>query len=248
MKKSIAFLFCIGMVFMSVTGIMAQTLTPQSQMEPLTRGLVAIHKSSGGNFISWRLLGTDAEGTTFDLYRDGKVISKNLSATSYADGSGQTSSVYQVVTHREGMEDETSGEAQTWETIYKTMKLDRPTGGSFFYKKGYWGNNKPAADSTDYYNYYAHEASVADVDGDGEYEILVKWSPTNTHDNSNSGFTGNVYYDCYRMNYATGNEDLSGQKLWRIDLGKNIRAGSHYNQPMFFDFNGDGKAELICKT
>lgn len=248
MKKSIAFLFCIGMVFMSVTGIMAQTLTPQSQMEPLTRGLVAIHKSSGGNFISWRLLGTDAEGTTFDLYRDGKVISKNLSATSYADGSGQTSSVYQVVTHREGMEDETSGEAQTWETIYKTMKLDRPTGGSFFYKKGYWGNNKPAADSTDYYNYYAHEASVADVDGDGEYEILVKWDPTNTHDNSNSGFTGNVYYDCYRMNYATGNEDLSGQKLWRIDLGKNIRAGSHYNQPMFFDFNGDGKAELICKT
>ena len=247
MKKSIAFLFCIGMVFMSVTGIMAQTLTPQSQMEPLTRGLVAIHKSSGGNFISWRLLGTDAEGTTFDLYRDGKVISKNLSATSYADGSGQTSSVYQVVTHREGMEDETSGEAQTWETIYKTMKLDRPTGGSFFYKKGYWGN-KPAADSTDYYNYYAHEASVADVDGDGEYEILVKWDPTNTHDNSNSGFTGNVYYDCYRMNYATGNEDLSGQKLWRIDLGKNIRAGSHYNQPMFFDFNGDGKAELICKT
>ena len=233
---------------MSVTGIMAQTLTPQSQMEPLTRGLVAIHKSSGGNFISWRLLGTDAEGTTFDLYRDGKVISKNLSATSYADGSGQTSSVYQVVTHREGMEDETSGEAQTWETIYKTMKLDRPTGGSFFYKKGYWGNNKPAADSTDYYNYYAHEASVADVDGDGEYEILVKWDPTNTHDNSNSGFTGNVYYDCYRMNYATGNEDLSGQKLWRIDLGKNIRAGSHYNQPMFFDFNGDGKAELICKT
>ena len=128
------------------------------------------------------------------------------------------------------------------------MKLDRPTGGSFFYKKGYWGNNKPAADSTDYYNYYAHEASVADVDGDGEYEILVKWDPTNTHDNSNSGFTGNVYYDCYRMNYATGNEDLSGQKLWRIDLGKNIRAGSHYNQPMFFDFNGDGKAELICKT
>lgn len=248
MKKSIAFLFCIGMVFMSVTGIMAQTLTPQSQMEPLTRGLVAIHKSSGGNFISWRLLGTDAEGTTFDLYRDGKVISKNLSATSYADGSGQTSSVYQVVTHREGMEDETSGEAQTWETIYKTMKLDRPTGDSFFYKKGYWGNNKPAADSTDYYNYYAHEASVADVDGDGEYEILVKWDPTNTHDNSNSGFTGNVYYDCYRMNYATGNEDLSGQKLWRIDLGKNIRAGSHYNQPMFFDFNGDGKAELICKT
>lgn len=248
MKKSIAFLFCIGMVFMSVTGIMAQTLTPQSQMEPLTRGLVAIHKSSGGNFISWHLLGTDAEGTTFDLYRDGKVISKNLSATSYADGSGQTSSVYQVVTHREGMEDETSGEAQTWETIYKTMKLDRPTGDSFFYKKGYWGNNKPAADSTDYYNYYAHEASVADVDGDGEYEILVKWDPTNTHDNSNSGFTGNVYYDCYRMNYATGNEDLSGQKLWRIDLGKNIRAGSHYNQPMFFDFNGDGKAELICKT
>lgn len=216
-----------AMMLLTAVSAKAQTPTPQSQMEPLTRGLVAVHKSSGGNFVSWRLLGTDPEGTTFDLYRDGKILSKNLSATNYSDGNGQVSSVYQVVTHREGMDDETSGEAQTWETFYKTMKLDRPEGGS---------------------SYYAHEASVADVDGDGEYEILVQWSPTNAQDNSISGYTDNVYYDCYRLNPAKGNEDLSAQKLWRIDLGRNIRAGSHYSQPMFYDLNGDGCAELILKT
>ena len=152
MKRSITTLIYIVMMLMATISIKAQIATPQSQMEPLTRGLVAVHKSSGGNFVSWRLLGTDPEGTTFDLYRNGKIISKNLTVTNYSDGSGQTSSVYQVVTHREGMDDETSPEAQAWEDIYKTMKLDRPTGGSYFYKKGYWGNKKPTADSTDYYN------------------------------------------------------------------------------------------------
>ena len=249
MKKIITILIFAAMMLETFISIKAQTATPQSQMETLTRGLAAIHKSSDGNFVSWRILGTDPEGTTFDLIKNGSVIASNLSVSNYDDTNGTTMSKYQVVVHApDGSIVETSPEAQTWETFYKTMKLDRPTGGSYFYKKGYWGNNKPAADSTDYYSYYAQEASVADVDGDGEYEILVKWQPSNNKDNSNSGYTGNVYYDCYRINPGKGNEDLTAQKLWRIDLGVNIRAGSHYNQPMFFDFNGDGCAELICKT
>ncbi|MDE6126554.1 MAG: Por secretion system protein, partial [Muribaculaceae bacterium] len=80
---------------------------------------------------------------------------------------------------------------------------------------------------------------VGDVDGDGEYEIFVKWDPSNSRDNSQHGYTGNVYIDCYK---------LDGTKLWRVDLGKNIRAGAHYTQFMVYDFDGDGKAEMICKT
>lgn len=67
----------------------------------------------------------------------------------------------------------------------------------------------------------------------------MKWDPSNAHDNSHDGYTGNVLVDCYR---------LTGEKLWRIDLGRNIRAGAHYTQFMVFDFDNDGKAEIVMKT
>lgn len=89
------------------------------------------------------------------------------------------------------------------------------------------------------YTYSANDASVGDLDGDGEYEIVLKWDPSNSKDNSQSGYTGNVYLDAYKLN---------GTRLWRIDLGKNIRAGAHYTQFLVYDFNGDGKAEVVCKT
>ena len=87
--------------------------------------------------------------------------------------------------------------------------------------------------------YHANDATVADVDGDGEYEIILKWDPSNAHDNSQAGLTSAVYVDCYR---------LDGTRLWRIDLGRNIRAGAHYTQMMAYDFDGDGRAEVMMKT
>ncbi|MDR1505187.1 MAG: rhamnogalacturonan lyase, partial [Prevotella sp.] len=89
------------------------------------------------------------------------------------------------------------------------------------------------------YTYAPNDASVGDVDGDGEYEIILKWDPSNAHDNSHNGYTGNVYIDCYK---------LSGEKLWRIDLGRNIRAGAHYTQFMVYDLDNDSKAEIVMKT
>src|SRR5699024_8740030 len=69
--------------------------------------------------------------------------------------------------------------------------------------------------------------------------IFVKWYPSNAKDNAHTGYTGNTYLDCYT---------LEGEKLWRIDLGVNIRSGAHYTQFLVYDFDGDGIAELICKT
>lgn len=220
----------------------------QAHVEKLTRGIVAMHKSNG-NYITWRLLGTDTKGTTFDLQRDGKTIATGLAITSYTDATGTTDSKYRITTKdASGNIVDTSVEATAWDTNCKLMKLDRPTGGSFSYTANQFGRNQPTYDSIGYYSYYAQEASVGDVDGDGEYEMLIKWQPNCAKDNSSSGLTPSVFYDCYRLNPATGNEDASAQKLWRIELGINIRAGSHYSQPMFYDFDGDGCAELICKT
>ena len=85
----------------------------------------------------------------------------------------------------------------------------------------------------------ANDASVGDLDGDGQYEIVLKWDPSNAKDNSQSGYTGNVYVDAYR---------LDGTRLWRIDLGRNIRAGAHYTQFQVYDYDGDGRAEVAMKT
>jgi len=89
------------------------------------------------------------------------------------------------------------------------------------------------------FTYTANDASAADLDGDGAYEVVLKWDPTNTGNNMPGYYTGNVIIDAYEMD---------GTRLWRIDLGRNVRAGSPYTQFMVYDFDGNGKAEMICKT
>ena len=222
MKKK----FCsIIIALMVAVAVQAQT-TPVSQMEKLDRGVVALPNSSGsGKFVSWRLLGTDDPArTTFNLLRNGKVIKEGLTVTNYKDTGGSNSSMYQVETLVDGEVVETSAAVQAWGDVWLKLPLDRPAAGS---------------NSSGEYTYSPNDCSVGDVDGDGQYEVFVKWDPSNSKDNSQSGYTGNVFIDCYK---------LDGTHLWRIDLGCNIRAGAHYTQFMVYDFDGDGKAELMCKT
>lgn len=221
----------------AATGIHAQ-VTPVSQMETLDRGLVAIPTSSTANFVSWRLLGTDDKSqTTFDLLRNGTVIASGLAKTNYQDTQGSTTDKYQVVTKVNGADKETSAEVTPWAQQYLTLKLDRPQGGT----DAKWTNSDVSqGPTTAAYSYYPNDMSVGDVDGDGQYELILKWESTHAQDNSRSlGPTGNTIIDCYR---------LDGTRLWRIDLGPNIRDGAHYTQFMVYDFDGDGKAEMMCKT
>ena len=89
------------------------------------------------------------------------------------------------------------------------------------------------------YVYNANDASVGDLDGDGEYEIVLKWDPSNSRDNSQAGYTASTIFDAYRMD---------GTRLWRIDLGRNVRSGAHYTPFLVYDFDGDGKAEIAIRT
>ena len=213
-------------------------VTPTSQMEKLDRGLVVVPTSGTANFISWRLLGTDDKAnTTFDLLRDGVVIASNLSKTNYQDAQGSATARYQVVTKVNGTETETSAELMPWGKKFLSLKLDRPQGGT----DTKWTNTDASVGPMNAtYGYYPNDMSVGDVDGDGQYELFLKWESTHAQDNSRSlGATGNTFIDCYR---------LDGSRLWRIDLGQNIRDGAHYTQFMVYDFDGDGKAEMMCKT
>ena len=243
MKKSFDNLLVRLAIPLAITATAsAQTPTPTSQMERLTRGVVAMHKPSGGNFISWRMLGTEPTSIKFDVLRDGKVISADQALTSYEDISGTTTSQYQIVAKINGEEIETSVPTNTWGNVFKRIKLQRPKGGFFVEKSKVTGKDSIAP-----YSYYPHDCSAADLDGDGEYEIVVKWNPTNAKDNSSDGYTGACILDAYKIDFNT-RDDITAKRLWHIDLGKNIRSGSHYTQFLVYDFDGDGKAEIICKT
>jgi len=206
---------------------MQAQITPSSQMERLDRGVVAVPATTG-NFVSWRLLGTDDDqNTRFDLLRDGIVIASDLVKTNYTDRQGTAASKYQIVTKANGRDDETSEPVGRWANSYLTVKLDRPAIG--------------ANGGT----YTPNDCSVGDVDGDGQYEIILKWDPSNSHDNSQEGITDNVLLDCYKI---SNDPSAGSQLLWRIDLGPNIRAGAHYTQFMVYDFDKDGRSEIMCKT
>ncbi|MDE7096827.1 MAG: rhamnogalacturonan lyase [Muribaculaceae bacterium] len=198
----------------------------------LGRGVLAV-KSTNGVFVSWRSLPTDDSKLAFDIYRDGvKINDKSLTRmTNFTDPEGTVDSKYTIKALLNGVEKESADAANVWASDYMKIHLDRPAGG-----KSPAGGSKEQRD----YTYTPDDVSVGDVDGDGEFEYIVKWFPTNQADNGDQfRYTGNTILDCYK---------LDGTKLWRIDLGQNIRSGNHYTQFMVYDFDGDGKAELICKT
>lgn len=199
--------------------------TPR-QMEALDRGVVAVQVNNG-IFVSWRLLGTEPSNIAFNLYRNGTKVNNNLitTSTNYVDSGGSASSVYTVRPVVNGVEGADSRQANVWAQNYLTVPLQRPVGGT-----------TPTGES---YTYSPNDASVGDLDGDGNYEIVLKWDPSNSKDNAHNGYTGPVIIDAYR---------LDGTRLWRINLGKNIRAGAHYTQILVYDFDGDGKAEVVMKT
>ena len=208
-------------IFVSTAVSEASGADSAVQMEYLDRGTVAV-MTDEGVFLSWRLLGTENYDTTFDIYRDGIYIATVSDKTNFIDSTAGEK--YIVVP---------SGEPQSsGKTVrvnskqYISILLDRPDGGTSL--------------DGEVYTYSPNDVTPADVDGDGEYELILKWEPSNSFDSGkNAKYNGNVYIDCYK---------LSGEKLWRIDMGININAGAHFTQMAAYDFDLDGKAELAIKT
>jgi rhamnogalacturonan endolyase len=201
-------------------------LAAQKQMERLNRGVVAVRTSSSQVYVGWRLFGNDPSGIGFNVYRNSTLLNTTpiTNSTNYVDNITSNSS-YSVRAVINGVEQPASELASVWTQNYLNIPLQIPAGGT-------------TPDGVAY-TYSANDCSVGDLDGDGDYEFIVKWEPSNAKDNSQSGYTGNVYLDAYQIN---------GTRMWRINLGRNIRAGAHYTQFLVYDFDGDGKAELACKT
>ena len=199
--------------------------------EKLSRGLIGI-PTEDGMYFSWRMTLEDAAGLQFDLYRSSgggaevKLNKEPIDRTS--DFLDRT--VDYTVDNRWTLK-ATTGEVATWTRLkgekrnpYLSIPVCKPEDGEI------------AGES---FTYTANDCSVGDLDGDGEYEIILKWSPSNSKRPPQRGFTGNTYLDAYKMD---------GTRLWRIDLGPNVRSGAATTNFLVFDFDGDGCAEICCKT
>ena len=204
---------------------------------------MAVRASASTVYVGWRLLGPDPAEIAFNVYRSTggkapvKLNAKPISATTdFVDATADLSldNIYTVRAVRAGRELPASApatlRAQAPVQQFLTVPLQRPAGGPV---------DVPAGARTVSYTYAPNDASVGDLDGDGEYEIVVKWDPSNARDTASPGLSGRAILDAYR---------LDGTRLWRIDLGRNIRAGAHYTQFIVYDLDGDGSAEVACKT
>ena len=199
--------------------------------EKLSRGLIGI-PTEEGMYFSWRMTLEDAAGLQFDLYRSSgggaevKLNKEPIDRTS--DFLDRT--VDYTVDNRWTLK-ATTGEVAIWTRLkgeernpYLSVPVCKPEDGEI------------AGES---FTYTANDCSVGDLDGDGEYEIILKWSSSNSKRPPQRGFTGNTYLDAYKMD---------GRRLWRIDLGPNVRSGAATTNFLVFDFDGDGCAEICCKT
>ncbi len=221
--------FFIYLLFCAL-GIKAQ------EMEHLDRGVVAIRTENHSVFISWRLLKCDPSNIAFEVYRkigNEPPLKINsiaiVNSTCFVDSINDISEnlTYYVCNSNE---EKTFSKSNSFELNanqvrpYLSIPLQIP---------------EPAMVEDKVYTYSANDASVGDLDGDGKYEIVLKWQPSLTRNPPQPGLTGLQILDAYKMD---------GTLMWRINLGKNIRAGAAYTQFLVYDFDDDGKAEIICKT
>lgn len=204
-------------------------------IERLDRGLAAIDTEEG-IYLSWRLydgeddmFGSAQENTGFIIYRDGEEIAKETQTTNYLDKDGTPDSVYSVAAVHGGQEEEPCEGVRAFSS--GENYFDIPL--SFIPETAVLPDGQSV-------EYTPNDCSCGDLDGDGQYEIVVKWTAGDKLF-TNQSFAGPMYLDAYK---------LDGTRLWDkpIALGPNVNASAHTLMFLVYDFDGDGIAEITAQT
>ncbi|MBO7140158.1 MAG: autotransporter-associated beta strand repeat-containing protein [Prevotella sp.] len=210
-------------------GLQAQRFT-----DIVDRGIVAV-PSGSGFLVSWRIMGEEYYDTKFNLYRDGTKIASNLTKSNFLDASGSASATYQVEPIVRGVVQDKSKSVQAWANQYWEVKVQPVVN-----RAGVTQTNAATNGTTnDPAGYTLNDVSLADVDGDGVTEFIVKRNNDkgNRYDSANK--TDFNLYECYKMD---------GTRLWWIDLGPNLMAGPDEQWDLIgYDWDQDGKAEVLMR-
>ena len=221
--------------------VSAMTLSAGAQrvVDKLDRGIVAVPGRSGGNLVSWRIFGSEYFDVEYNLYRNGtKVNSTPIKTSNYQDAAGNSSSRYQVAPVVRGVEQEKSAEVRAWSSDTKFVPVLPVVNRDGKTIANSVAGNSGGADTTTP-GYTLNDISLADVDGDGVAEFLVKRNNSQGNLRSASNRTDFNLYECYKMD---------GTRLWWIDLGPNLMAGADEQWDMIgYDWDEDGKAECIMR-
>ncbi|MBR1800305.1 MAG: autotransporter-associated beta strand repeat-containing protein [Bacteroidaceae bacterium] len=208
------------LLFLALLGLTAPAMA-QRKVDQLDRGLIAM-KMSTGVFLSWRILGEEYYDVQYNVYRDGtKLNATPLSVSNYRDASGTVSSTYTVKAVVRGVEQEASKTVQPWATTYKEIALAH---------EGIKSTLIP------------NDACCADVDGDGELEILMKFD--NLSESSNY-----MQKDGYFGEYSIFEVlKMDGTRLWWVNCGPNMGDFQNNEQNIVgYDWDCDGKAEVVMR-
>ncbi|MBN1516990.1 rhamnogalacturonan lyase [Candidatus Sumerlaeota bacterium] len=181
-------------------------------MEYLDRGLVAI-KSNDGIFLSWRLLGTEPDAIAFNVYRDGELLNHSpiTDSTNYVDANGTLEATYCVRAVLDGKEQAVSREVKAWPKEHFSIPVQQVPG-------------------DDNFSYFINDGECGDLDGDGEYEIVIKRISPDPDEH--------MLFEAYK---------LDGTMMWRINMGPNYLYDAELNF-LVYDLDSDGKAEMVTRT
>ena len=203
-------------VLLTMTTAYAQRTTDR-----LDRGLVAM-KVSGGVYLSWRILADEYYDVSYNVYRNGtKLNEAPLSVSNYTDKGGSTTANYTVRAVVNGIEQEASKAITPWGTSYKEINLKH---------EGIRSTLIP------------NDACCADVDGDGELEILMKFD--NKEEIENCFLKEGWYGEHSIMEILK----MDGTRLWWVNCGPNMGDFQNNEQNIVaYDWDQDGKAEVVMR-
>ena len=221
------------LLLLSFLGLMSTEAEAQRYVDKLDRGIVAV-PSTSGTFVSWRRFGEEYYDTKYNLYRNGSKIATNLEVSNFRDDGGNASSTYQVEPVVKGKALDKSSSVKAWDNTYFDVVLQpvvNRTG------KTIGNSNTDGGNTTS--GYTINDVTLADVDGDGITEFIVKRNNSQGNLRNTSNTTDFNLYECYK---------LDGTRLWWIDLGPNLMAGPDEQWDMIgYDWDCDGKAEMLMR-